>query len=219
LDSSGVGEIIPNRGTVVGILAPFCFGTLPPDDEPIEIECGTNLVNMHVRLKEPFADNLRMLNNEMKKIYPQEEIEFTSLERALERGYRPTMIFRDTTILAFITILFITLMGLIGYTNDEVRRRGKEIAIRKINGAEVSSVLLLLSKDIFWVAIPSITIGTYGAYLVSQIWISQFRDTVCISIGWYVAIAICLLAFIIICIIWKSWHIANENPVNSIKSE
>lgn len=216
---SGVGEIIPNRGTVVGILAPFCFGTLPPDDEPIEIECGTNLVNMHVRLKEPFADNLRMLNNEMKKIYPQEEIEFTSLERALERGYRPIMIFRDTTILAFITILFITLMGLIGYTNDEVRRRGKEIAIRKINGAEVSSVLLLLSKDIFWVAIPSITIGTYGAYLVSQIWISQFRDTVCISIGWYVAIAICLLAFIIICIIWKSWHIANENPVNSIKSE
>lgn len=216
---SGVGEIIPNRGTVVGILAPFCFGTLPPDDEPIEIECGTNLVNMHVRLKEPFADNLRMLNNEMKKIYPQEEIEFTSLERALERGYRPTMIFRDTTILAFITILFITLMGLIGYTNDEVRRRGKEIAIRKINGAEVSSVLLLLSKDIFWVAIPSIAIGTYGAYLVSQIWISQFRDTVCISIGWYVAIAICLLAFIIICIIGKSWHIANENPVNSIKSE
>ena len=216
---SGVGEIIPNRGTVVGILAPCCFGTLPPDYEPIEIEWGTNLVNMHVRLKEPFADNLRMLNNEMKKIYPQEEIEFTSLERDLERGYRPTMIFRDTTILAFITILFITLMGLIGYTNDEVRRRGKEIAIRKINGAEVSSVLLLLSKDIFWVAIPSIAIGTYGAYLVSQIWISQFRDTVCISIGWYVAIAICLLAFIIICIIWKSWHIANENPVNSIKSE
>lgn len=130
---SGVGEIIPNRGTVVGILAPFCSGTLPPDYEPIEIEWGINLVNMHVRLKEPFADNLRMLNNEMKKIYPQEEIEFTSLERDLERGYRPTMIFRDTTILAFITILFITLMGLIGYTNDEVRRRGKEIAIRKLH--------------------------------------------------------------------------------------
>ena len=96
---------------------------------------------------------------------------------------------------------------------------GLQISIFLRYLAAQTALFRFCSLDIFWVAIPSIAIGTYGAYLVSQIWISQFRDTVCISIGWYVAIAICLLAFIIICIIWKSWHIANENPVNSIKSE
>lgn len=216
---SGVGEIVPNRGTVVGVLAPFCCGVLPADDEPLEIEYGTNLRNVHVRLKEPFTENLHRLNNEMKKIYPQEDIEFRSLEQDLERYYRPTIIFRDATFLAFITILFITLMGLIGYINDEVRRRSKEIAIRKINGAEARSILFLLSKDIFWVAILSVAIGTYGAYYMSLLWISQFEDTICVYAGWYVVTAICLLVFIFVFIIGRSWHIANENPVNSIKSE
>lgn len=216
---SGVGEIVPNRGTVVGVLAPFCCGVLPADNEPLEIEYGTNLRNVHVRLKEPFTENLHRLNNEMKKIYPQEDIEFRSLEQDLERYYRPTIIFRDATFLAFITILFITLMGLIGYINDEVRRRSKEIAIRKINGAEARSILFLLSKDIFWVAILSVAIGTYGAYYMSLLWISQFEDTICVYAGWYVVTAICLLVFIFVFIIGRSWHIANENPVNSIKSE
>ena len=39
-------------------------------------------------------------------------------------------------------------MGLVGYINDEIRRRSKEIAIRKINGAEVKGILLMLSTDV-----------------------------------------------------------------------
>lgn len=95
----------------------------------------------------------------MKKIYPQEDIEFRSLEQDLERYYRPTIIFRDATFLAFITILFITLMGLIGYINDEVRRRSKEIAIRKINGAEARSILfyyLKISSGLQFSRLPSV---------------------------------------------------------------
>lgn len=53
-------------------------------------------------------------------------------------------------------------MGLIGYINDEMQRRSKEIAIRKVNGAEASSILLLLSKDIFWTSMPAVCIGTLG---------------------------------------------------------
>lgn len=54
---------------------------------------------------------------------------------------------------------------------------------------------------------------------MSQLWISQFEDTICVYAGWYVVTAICLLVFIFVFIIGRSWHIANENPVNSIKSE
>ena len=54
------------------------------------------------------------------------------------RSYSESVrIFRDVTLLASVTILFIILMGLIGYVNDEIRLRSKEIAIRKVNGAEV----------------------------------------------------------------------------------
>lgn len=111
------------------------------------------------------------------------------------------------------------IMGLIGYVTDEIRRRSKEIAIRKVNGAEASTILDLLSRDVFYVAAPAIIAGTVGAWYVNGIWMGLF--TVQVSLGWpvYVLIAIINLLIIIACVIWKAWDVANENPVKSVKSE
>lgn len=110
-------------------------------------------------------------------------------------------------------------MGLIGYINDEMQRRSKEIAIRKVNGAEASSILLLLSKDIFWTSMPAVCIGTLGAWYLGALWTDQFSETAEFPIYYYILIAFVSLLFIIGCVVIKTWRIANDNPVNSIKSE
>ena len=56
--------------------------------------------------------------------------------------------FRNTVWITSLCIFFIVLMGLIGYVNDETQRRSKEIAIRKVNGAEAPSILSLLAIQI-----------------------------------------------------------------------
>ena len=61
------GEIRTSEVRWLACLLLFCCGVLPADNEPLEIEYGTNLRNVHVRLKEPFTENLHRLNNEMKK--------------------------------------------------------------------------------------------------------------------------------------------------------
>ena len=53
-----------------------------------------------------------------------------------------------------IVTLIITLIGLIGYINDETNRRGKEIAVRKINGATEVNILSLMTRDVAWMALP-----------------------------------------------------------------
>ena len=116
-------------------------------------------------------------------------------------------------------MFFVMLMGLIGYTADEVRRRGKEIAIRKVNGAEASSILELLSKDVLVVALPAVVLGTLASWYINGIWMEQFPDSSLLSVGWFVLLGICLLALIVLVVVVKAWHIANENPVKSIKSE
>nr|WP_320975949.1 hypothetical protein [Bacteroides intestinalis] len=112
---------------------------------------------LHVRLKKPFDDNLIRLNEEMQHVYPQNELLFRSMEKEMRSYSESVRIFRDVTLLASVTILFIILMGLIGYVNDEIRLRSKEIAIRKVNGAEVSGVLRLLTRDVLWLVIPAVT--------------------------------------------------------------
>ena len=105
------------------------------------------------------------------------------------------------------------------YTTDEVRRRSKEIAIRKVNCAEASGILEMLSRDILVVAAPAVVIGTVLAWYVNGMWMEQFAERIPVSWAVYVLVVMANLVIIVACVLWKSWRIANENPVNSIKSE
>ena len=217
---SPIGKQVNDYGTVVGLLDSFAFVGCTNDSEAVMIEWfeGTAFC-LEARLKEPFDDNLRRLNEEMSRLYPQDDLVFRSMEQMLGNYAESVRVFRDVTLWASFTILFIILMGLVGYVDDEIRLRSKEIAIRKVNGAETFGILRLLSRDVLWIAIPSVVLGTLGAYEVGQIWISQFSDVVLLPIVGYISIGFLLLAFIVGCVVMKSWHVANENPVKSIKSE
>ena len=102
------------------------------------------------------------------------------------------------------------LMGLIGYTADEVRRRSKEIAIRKVNGAEASSILELLSKDILVVALPAVILGSLASWYINGVWMEQFAEQ--IPLGWIVYLLVIIVNLVIIvgCVLWKSWRIATK---------
>ena len=219
--SNGVGEVVPGMGTVTGII----HYSFPDRDEmePYGIqwwnnESGTEFI--HIRLKEPFDENLIRLNKDMQEVYPRRDIEFWSAEKDLKDRFIGERNLRDSILIACIAILAITLMGLTGYTNEEVQRRSKEIAIRKVNGAEVSDILQMLCRDIVIIALPSVIIGVLLSWQVGDLWVSShFKDILAISPIVYISVAIVSMAFILGTVIVKSWRVANENPVLSIKSE
>lgn len=172
-----------------------------------------------VRTKESSPEVLAMLNKKIGEMYPTEDMQFYSLRKKIDSQYEAVRRFRDSVTIASISILLIALMGLIGYVNDEIRRRSKEIAIRKVNGAEASSILELLSKDIIWVTIPSVVAGVIGSYFIGAKWLEQFAEQIELRAVWFLSVAIVVVAVILGCVVCKAWHIANDNPVNSIKSE
>lgn len=205
---------------VVGVLKNFHIGSFYQPQDVIMFGYTRTFGNtVHVRLKEPFAENLRRLNKDVSEAYPDKTVDFYSMEDQILNKYNPVRVFSNATILAALTMFFVMLMGLIGYTTDEVRRRSKEIAIRKVNGAESSGILELLSKDVLYVAAPAVIIGIISAAYINGMWMDQFAEQVPLSWPVYILIALVILLLIIACVIWKSWRIANENPVNSIKSE
>lgn len=173
----------------------------------------------HVRLKEPFDQNLKALNQKMGELFTTKDIVFIPLQEIIDQQYEAIRRFRDSVIIASISILLITLMGLFGYTNDEVSRRCKEIAIRKVNGAEAGDVLQLLSRDIFWTALPAVLLGAAVAWFVGGKWLEQFSDAIVPSAWLYLSIALVVLLLIVVSVMLRAWKVANENPVNSIKSE
>ncbi len=156
----------------------------------------------------------------MNILFPSDDLVFMSFEKERASRYDSVKRFRDSALIAFFAILLIALMGLFGYINDEMQRRSKEIAIRKINGAESWNVIRLLSRELTLVALPAIITGLVISYFIGREWLLQFAVTrVELSIPLYILLCIVLLLVIITSVIIKSWRIANENPVISLRSE
>ena len=173
----------------------------------------------HVRLKEPMHDNLARLNDYVQQTYAAQALSFLSYDDVRRQGYESVYRFRNTVLVTSVCILLIVLMGLIGYTADETQRRSKEIAIRKVNGAEAADVLRLLSADILKVAAGAVLIGVVSAWFVSGVWMEQFVDCQPPSPAAFLLLALLLPLCIIAVVVLKARHIANENPVLSLKAE
>lgn len=221
---SPIGRQVMHRnssyGTIVGVMKDFPVRSLYSGLEPVMYTSRREQQGCYtLRLKEPFDENLRALNAEMQNMYPQHDITFVSLEKTLRDLYQDTRRFRDSVMAASIAILLITLMGLLGYVNDEVRRRSKEIAIRKVNGAQAGDILRLISRDVAWTALPAVILGIIAAWLVGGKWIERFANKVDPGIPLFMLIGLVVLVLILVCVVIKSWRVANEDPVNSIKSE
>ena len=184
-----------------------------------EDERVNNLVQVMDGYFDQGAHHLNVNVFGVEKLFPTRDIVFSSFQKVIDDQNSTVTDFRNAALLAAITILFVTLMGLIGYINDEIQRRSKEIAIRKVNGAEASSILRLFSKDIFWISLPAVFLGGLGAWYIGGVWIEQFVEGVDFGICGFLLIACIVLLLIIGCVVFKAWRIANENPVDSIKSE
>ena len=172
-----------------------------------------------VKFRERNAENLAHINNVIKEFLPDREINLIDYRFSLTKLYDTSRIFRDSVMAGGIITLIIALIGLIGYINDETNRRGKEIAVRKINGATERDILRLISSDIVWMALPAILIGAGASWFASEKWLQQFSEKIPMNAGLFLTGSVVVLAVILLTVVYRTWMVANANPVLSLKSE
>lgn len=122
---------------------------------------------------------------------------------------------------AIYTILSIVLavLGLYGIVANSIRRKVKEIGIRKVNGARVSEILRMLSSDfVRWVVIAFV-IASPVAWYVMHRWLENFAYKT--SLKWWIfAVAgLIALGIALLTVSWQSWRAATRNPVESLRYE
>ena len=140
-----------NFGTIVGVVKDYVVQSAYMPQAPVALMSNLEWMNVlnkrNIILKEPFGENLAKINRLMKEAFPTVDIVFRSARQEIDKQYQEVRRFRNVVIIASIAILLIALMGLFGFVNDEIQRRSKEIAIRKVNGAEVPDILRLVSGN------------------------------------------------------------------------
>lgn len=152
-------------------------------------------------------------------LLPGREVYLTPYRKDVVGVYRESARFRDKVLVGGVVCLLITMMGLLGYINDELTRRRKEISIRRVNGADESRILRVFAGDVCKVALPAAIVGAVAAYGVSLRYLQQFSVQVPLSVWVYpLAIAV-VLAIGYVCVCLRVRLFLHENPVEGLRTE
>ena len=119
---------------------------------------------------------------------------------------------------SFVAIL-LSCMGLFAIAWLIIQQRTKEIGVRKVLGAGIATILLLLSKDYLKLVLVAILIASIGAWFLMNAWLKTFPYK--INIEWWVfaLMAFLSIAIAVLTVGYQSIRAALMNPVKSLKSE
>ena len=165
------------------------------------------------------SETMRKVGAIWKKLYPKEEFLFYFSNKEFEAQYQSDVKFNQVLSYSAMLALVISCLGLLSLAMFNTKQRIKEIGVRKVNGARISEVILLLNRDfIKWVAI-SFVIAVPIAYFAMHKWLESFAYKTTLS-WWIFALAgVLALGIALLTVSWHSWRAASRNPVEALRYE
>lgn len=211
--------------TICGVVNDVKYGTVSTENADsksasfVYFYSATPASYMLVKYNDLTEEALADLRNKVQSMYPNNKVEVLDYESEFKAQYASQLNFRNGILVAGIVTMIIALFGLVGYTTDEVNRRRKEIAIRKVNGAKVKDILRIFLKDIMKIALPCIIVGDLGAWLIARQWLMSFSEKITMTPLLFIGVTIILLVIIGLSVIINCYKVANGNPVKYLKDE
>ena len=159
------------------------------------------------------------MKEKWKDTSPTATVNYFFAEDKLNEYYKEYI--KVNQIVACFSVLAVMLsgIGLFALSSYTMKRRTKEIGIRKVNGARISEILTLLNKDfVKWVALAFV-IATPIAYYSMHKWLENFAYKTSLS-WWIFALAgLLALGIALLTVSWQSWKAATRNPVEALRYE
>jgi len=206
---------------IVGVVKDFHQRSLREEIGPCLIASCENMfgqVGIRVTGRNP-AQTIERIRQIWQKSFPDEVFEYEYLDEQLAQFYETeNLIFRMVNAFAGLAIL-ICCLGLYGLVSYVVVQRTKEIGVRKVLGASVSSIAGLLSKDFLKLVLVAFLFAAPIAWWTMSQWLQDFAYR--INIAWWMFALAGLLALVITAatISYKSVKAALMNPVKSLRAE
>lgn len=210
-----------DEGHVVGVVEDFHFDTFYSPIEPLIIRHQPEDTWMlFVRTEAGRTDEaLAGLELVYKQFNPSFPFEYTFLDDQFERFYRSELLLgKLASIFAFMAV-FISCLGLFGLASFMAEQRTKEIGIRKVLGASVSGIVVLLSQDFTKLVIAAFLLAAPIAYYFMTDWLSAFEYRIEIGLGVFFLAGILSLVIAWFTVGYQSFRAAIANPVQSLRSE
>lgn len=206
--------------TVVGVVEDFHFESLKQNITPLAFFLGESPGYASFRFEaKNTQDVIDALEKTWKRLAPGQPFQYSFLDESFGRMYaseqRLGKIFAGFTSLAIV----IACLGLFALTAFTAEQRTKEIGIRKVLGASVSSIVILLSREFGKLILIAFILAAPLAWFAVDWWLNNY--TYKVSVGIFVYLIAGVFAFLVAWLTmgYQSIKAATANPVNSLRSE
>jgi len=206
---------------IIGIVKDYHFRSLHSEIEPLLLVNDPSLYR-YILIKLDSGDipsALANIENTWKTFFPDTPFEYHFLDEAYDNLYRTEQ--RMGTLFNYFTglAIFISCLGLFGLASFMAEKRTKEIGIRKILGASVSGVVILLNREfIKWILIANIIASPVAYYAMSK-WLQGFAYRINMEVWIFALAALAALAIAVVTVSYQSVRAATANPADSLRYE
>ena len=214
---------------IVGVMDDFNQHSLKYGVSPMAFTGGsytgrwTQFRTIHFKLNSLDTSNwsktIAQIESIWKEMYPDSDFEYTFMDDTVKEFYESEQ--KTATLLQWATALaiLISCLGLLGLVMHTTERRTKEIGVRKILGASILQLNLLLSKDFLKLVLIAFVIAAPIAWYGLSYWLEEFAYKT--NVSWWIfalsGLTMIVMALVIMSI--KTIAAANTNPVKSLRTE
>lgn len=207
---------------VVGVIADFHQKSLRYALEPVALMPTSQGIYSPISIKvgtEDIAATVAAIQKEYAAFFPGNLYNYYFLNEKFNRQYLNETLFGRVFALFALLAIFIACLGLLGLSLFSTAQRVKEISIRKVMGASVAGIVLLLSRDFIRLVTIAFVIASPVAYYLMHTWLKDFAYRVTVS-WWIFAVAgVSAVVIAIVTISFQTVRVAIANPVKGLRAE
>jgi putative ABC transport system permease protein len=209
------------KGTIIGVVQDFHFNSLHKEIEPVVLFIEPqSFAYISVRIKPGhISQTLAFLKNKWQEIIPGQTFVYSFLDDDFDKLYK--IEFRLQKIFTLISILtiFIACLGLFGLASFAVEQRTKEIGIRKVYGASVPGIVLLLSREFTLLVLAANIFAWPIAWYAMNKWLQNFSFRITILPWTFLLAALVAIVIALMTVSYKAVRAAVTNPVETLRYE
>ena len=211
--------------TVAGVVKDFHVESLEKTVQPMIIAGLNEPFTRSYRYFSVKLDNsnigrtIGQIQEKFRASFPEAGFDYSFMDKKFQSLYQSEIRLMKATGIATILNFIIVFLGIFGILTFTLVRRTKEMAVRKVLGAEVKNIIAIFLKEYSIVLLISNLIAWPIAYLIGNQWLENYAYRIHQNIFAYlVALAsIFLVAYVLIAV--QCFGIANANPVNKLRAE
>jgi putative ABC transport system permease protein len=208
--------------SIVGIVKDFHYASFKEDIKPIVwgLDTRSQAGCLHVQIaKNQQQAAIESIKKVYKKYVPYLPIEYQSLEDFRMEKYAEDIRWKKVLNLTSFVAILIAFLGLFGLATFSTEQRTKEIGIRKVLGASITSITTLLAKDFIKLIFIAIIVASPIAYYFMSQWLQDFVYRIDISWWFFALSAILIITIALLTVSYQAIRAALMNPVKSLKTE